>query len=170
MRRPPQPRPGPRPAPLDRIDRAILEALRENGRMTYQALSTRVGLSARPCLERVRRLESRGVIEGFTVLISAQALGHDVVALAEIAMRDGSAATRQRLERALAASPHVVELQVVTGEYDYVARVVASSLGAYEELTEAWLSDPAFGVGRIHTTFVLKVLKPFRGYPVGHAD
>lgn len=156
-----------RPADLDRIDRAILEALRENGRMTYQALSERVGLSPRPCLERVKRLEQRGVILGYSALLNPAALGHDIVALAEIAMRDPSGAARQRLERALAAHDSVVELQVVTGEYDYVARIVAPSLAAYEAMTEAFLADPAFGIGRIHTAFVLKTLKSFDGYPAG---
>src|SRR4051812_8008022 len=57
---------------LDRIDVAILTALQENGRMTYQALSERVGLSPRPCLERVRRLEHKGVIRGFSVLLDGR--------------------------------------------------------------------------------------------------
>src|SRR3712207_4892328 len=133
-----------RAAGLDRIDVAILEALRENGRITYQALSERVGLSPRPCLERVRRLEQKGVIRGYAALIEPAAVGHEIVALAEIAMRDPSAAVRRKLERALAAHPAVVELQVVSGEYDYIARFVAPSLAAYEALTEAFLSDSSF--------------------------
>jgi Lrp/AsnC family leucine-responsive transcriptional regulator len=151
---------------LDRIDLAILRALRENARITYQALSERVGLSARPCLERVRRLEERGVIRGYTVRIEPAALGQDIVALAEIALRDPSTVVRQRLERTLCAHPAVVELQVVTGEYDYVARIVAPSLARYEALTEALLAEPANGIARIHTTFVLKTLKDFAGPPV----
>ncbi len=151
---------------LDHIDRAILEALRHDGRITYQALSQRVGLSPRPCLERVRRLEASGVVCGYTALIDPAAVGHNIIALAEIAMRDPSAATRQRLERALKANPFVVELEVVSGEYDYVARLVAPSLAEYEALTDAFLTDSAFGVARINTTFVLRTLKEFRGYPV----
>jgi Lrp/AsnC family leucine-responsive transcriptional regulator len=151
---------------LDRIDRAILAALRENGRITNQALSQRVGLSPRPCLERVRRLEQRGIIRGYAALLDPATLGHDIIALAEIAMRDPSAASRQRLERALLAHPCVVELQVVNGDYDYLARFVSPSLATYEALTEAFLADSSFGIGRIHTTFVLKTLKTFEGYPV----
>lgn len=151
---------------LDRIDLAILEALRESGRMTYQALSERVGLSPRPCLERVKRLEQKGVIRGYTALVEPAALGHDIIALAGITMRDPSSAARQRLERAFCAHPAVVELQVVNGEYDYIARIVAPTLAAYESMTEDFLADPGFGIGRIHTTFVLKTLKSFDGYPV----
>jgi Lrp/AsnC family leucine-responsive transcriptional regulator len=151
---------------FDRIDLLILEALRRNGRITYQALSDQVGLSPRPCLERVKRLEQKGVIRGFTALVEPAALGHDIIAFAGISMRDPSTATRQRLERAFMAHPSVVELQVVNGEYDYIARIVAPTLAAYEALTEAFLADTGFGVGRIHTTFVLKTLKNFEGYPV----
>jgi Lrp/AsnC family leucine-responsive transcriptional regulator len=151
---------------LDRIDRAIIEALQGHGRMTYLALSEQVGLSPRPCLERVRRLEQRGVIRGYAALIDPVALGHEIVALAEIAVRDPSAAARQRLERALCSHPSVIELQVVSGEYDYVARIVAPTLAAYEALTGAFLADSDLGIARIHTTFVLKTLKEFDGYPV----
>jgi len=151
---------------LDRIDLAILEALRESGRITYQALSDRVGLSPRPCLERVKRLEQKGVIRGYTALVEPAALGHDIIALAGITMRDPSTAVRQRLERAFCTHPAIVELQVVNGEYDYIARIVAPTLAAYESMTEDFLADPGFGIGRIQTTFVLKTLKSFDGYPV----
>lgn len=159
-----------RAAGLDRIDMAILKALQDNGRITYQALSERVGLSPRPCLERVRRLEQRGVIRGYTALVEPSAVGHDIIALAEIAMRDTSAGARQRLERSLSAHPAVIELQVVTGEYDYIARIVAPTLSAYEALTDAFLTDPTFEIARIHTTFVLKTLKAFDGFPVGDSQ
>ncbi|WP_210483232.1 Lrp/AsnC family transcriptional regulator [Microvirga antarctica] len=153
-------------AVLDRIDLSILDALTRAGRMTYQALSEKVGLSPRPCLERVKRLEQKGVIRGYAALVEPSWLGHDIIAHAGITMRDPSAAVRQRLERALCAHPAVVELQVVNGEHDYVARIVSQTLSAYEALTGAFLADPAFGIGRIHTTFVLKTLKSFDGYPV----
>lgn len=151
---------------FDRIDLLILETLRRNGRITYQALSERVGLSPRPCLERVKRLEQKGVIRGYAALLEPSAIGHDIIAMAAISMRDPSASTRQKLEKALIAHPAVTELQVVNGEYDYIARIVAPTLAGYEALTEAFLADAAYGVGRIHTTFVLKTLKGFEGYPV----
>jgi DNA-binding Lrp family transcriptional regulator len=168
---PPANPPRPRRTPsLDRIDRAILHELQANGRTTYQALSDKVGLSPRPCLERVRRLEQRGVIRGYAALIDPGAVGHHVIAMAEIAMRDPSAAVRQKLERALSADPAVVELHVVNGAYDYVARVVAPTLAAYEEWTDAFLTDPAFGIARVHSTFILKTLQPFAGFPAGDSE
>lgn len=159
---------GKRPA-LDRIDRAILEALAAEGRITNQALSERVGLSARPTLERVRRLEAAGVIEGYTALLEPAAVGHAIIALAALVMRDPSAGSRRRLERALTEHPAVVELLVVNGAADYLARFVAPSLGAYEAITAELLAEDALGLARIETTFVLRTLKAFRGYPVGPA-
>jgi len=154
----------PRPA-LDRIDRKILALLRENGRITYQALSERVGLSPRPALERVRKLEAAGVIQSYTALIDPHLAGETVVALAEIAV-EASRTARGPLERFLNAHPLVAELQVVSGEWDYIARIVAPTLETYEELTHEWLADPALAIARINTTFVLRTLKQFRGYPL----
>jgi Lrp/AsnC family leucine-responsive transcriptional regulator len=114
----------------------------------------------------VRRLEQKGVIRGYAAVVDPASVGHDIIAMAEISMQNASAGARQRLERALSAHPAVVEFLVVNGEHDYVARVVAPSLSAYEALTDAFLADAAFGIGRIHTTFVLKTLKAFAGYPV----
>jgi len=155
-----------RKAALDRIDLSILKAMSENGRVTYQALSERVGLSPRPCLERVRRLEQKGIIRGYCALVDPALLGHDIVALTGIGIRDPSTAARQRLERALCTHPAVVELQLVNGEYDYIARIVAPTIVAYEALTEEFLADAGLGIARIHTTFVLKTLKAFEGYPI----
>ncbi|MBZ6075046.1 Lrp/AsnC family transcriptional regulator [Microvirga puerhi] len=151
---------------LDRIDLSILKAMAANGRMTYQALSERVGLSPRPCLERVRRLEERGVIRGYSAMLDPISLGHEIVAMTNIGLRDAATATRRRLEQVLCAHPAVIELQLVNGEYDYVARIVAPTLSAYESLTDGFLADPTLGIARIHTTFVLKMLKAFDGYPI----
>lgn len=152
---------------LDAIDLRILDVLRAEARITNQALSERVGLSPRPTLERVRRLESTGIIRGYTALLDAGATGHDIIAFALVIMRDPSAAARQRLERAFAQHPAVMEAHVVNGEADYLVRFVADSLADYEQLTGDFLADPAFGIGRIETTFILRTLKEFRGYPPG---
>jgi Lrp/AsnC family leucine-responsive transcriptional regulator len=153
------------PTPLDAIDLRILDVLRTEARITNQALSKRVGLSPRPTLERVRRLESTGVIRGYTTLLDAGATGHEIIAFAQIVMRDPSAAARQRLEHAFARHPAVMEAHVVNGVADYLVRFVAESLADYEQLTGDFLGDPAFGIGRIETTFILRTLKEFRGYP-----
>lgn len=151
---------------LDAIDRQIIAILRAEGRITNQALSERAGLSARPCLERMRRLESSGLIAGYGARLSPELAGHAIIAFAQISLRDHSVGRRERVEKVLRACPDVVELLVISGEADYLARIVASSLAAYEELTGAWLADNQLGVARIATTFALKPLKDFEGYPL----
>ncbi|MFN3673978.1 MAG: Lrp/AsnC family transcriptional regulator [Bosea sp. (in: a-proteobacteria)] len=151
---------------LDAIDRGIIAILRQDGRITNQALSDKVGLSARPCLERVRKLEASGLIRGYQAVLAPELAGHAIMAFAQIALRDHSVGRRDTVEKILRASPHVVELHVVSGEADYLARIVAASLAEYEEVTGAWLTDAHLGVARIATTFVLKPLKDFEGYPL----
>jgi Lrp/AsnC family leucine-responsive transcriptional regulator len=126
-----------------------------------------VGLSARPTLERVRRLEALGIIQGYAARIDPALTGHDVIALAHVFMRDPAAGAHQRAERALAAHPAAVEVTVVSGEPDYLVRFVAPTLAAYEAMIADLLGDPALGIGRIQTTFVLRTLKRFEGYPPG---
>jgi Lrp/AsnC family leucine-responsive transcriptional regulator len=152
---------------LDAIDRRIIAVLRGEGRITNQALSERVGLSARPCLERVRKLETSGLIRGYGARLAPELAGHAIVAFAQISLRDHSVGRRERVEKVLKSCPDVVEVQVVSGEADYLARIVAGSLADYEELTGAWLADAQLGLARIATTFALKALKEFEGYPLG---
>lgn len=151
---------------LDAIDRRIVTILRAEGRITNQALSERVGLSARPCLERVRKLEASGLILGYGARLSPEIAGHAIVAFAQISLRAHSVGRRERVEKVLRACPDVVEVQVVSGEADYLARIVADSLAEYEELTGTWLADAQLGVAKIATTFALKALKDFDGYPL----
>jgi DNA-binding Lrp family transcriptional regulator len=156
----------PKRAQLDAIDRRIVAILRTEGRITNQALSERVGLSARPCLERLRKLEASGLITGYGARLSPELAGHAIIAFAQISLRDHSVGRRERVEKVLKACPDVAELLVISGEADYLARIVAGSLAAYEELTGAWLADAQLGIARIATTFALKALKDFEGYPL----
>lgn len=155
-----------KPIQLDAIDRKIVAILRTDGRITNQALSEQVGLSARPCLERLRKLEASGLIQGYSARLSPELAGHAIIAFAQISLRDHSVGRRERVEKVLKACPDVVEVQVVSGEADYLARIVASSLAEYEELTGAWLADAQLGMAKIATTFALKALKEFEGYPL----
>lgn len=151
--------------PLDAIDRQIIAILRVEGRITNQALSERVGLG--PALpRRLRRLEASGLIAGYGARLAPELAGHAIIAFAQISLRDHSVGRRERVEKLLRACPDVVELLVISGEADYLARIVASSLASYEELTGAWLADNQLGIARIATTFALKALKDFEGYPL----
>ncbi|HUK58226.1 MAG TPA: Lrp/AsnC family transcriptional regulator [Stellaceae bacterium] len=151
-----------RPRGLDAIDVKILAALQRDGRMTYDALAARVGLTPRPCLERVRRLTAAGIITGFSAGIDIDRLSRPVTVISEIALDSG--ARRDQIERRLRAIDEIVECWEVSGAFDYVARIVTSDLARYEELTSELL-DGGLGVGRIVSHIVLRPVRRFAGYP-----
>lgn len=151
---------------LDRIDRQILEILQVDGRLTNQALSERVALSPRACLERVRRLERAGLIAGYMAIVDPRKLGELLTVVVEVSLRDQSAATHARFEARMRDSAEVIECFLVSGAYDYVLRLACRSLDHYRELTNAWTDDPTLGIERIASKPELQTVKPFRGYPV----
>jgi Lrp/AsnC family leucine-responsive transcriptional regulator len=151
---------------LDRIDRQILEILQVDGRLTNQALSERVALSPRACLERVRRLEKSGLISAYMALIEPRKLGGLLTIVVEVSLRDQSAATHARFEARMRTCDEVIECFLVSGACDYVLRLACRSLDHYRDLTNAWTDDPTLGVERIASKPELQTVKPFRGYPI----
>ena len=155
--------PAKRPHPLDAIDVKILAALQSDGRMTIQKLASTVGLSARPCLERVRRLQSAGIIAGYQAVIDPQRLSRPVTILSEIAL--GTQAARAGFERRLKSIEEMVECWEISGPSDYLARFVCADLGRYEALTAELLGDATLGVARIVSHVALRPVQRFEGYP-----
>lgn len=151
---------------LDRIDRQILELLQKDGRITNQALSERVALSPRACLDRVRRLEKTGFISGYMALVEPRRLGGLLTIVVEVSLRDQSQATHARFEQRMRQCPEVIECFLVSGACDYVLRLACRSLDHYRELTNAWTDDPALRVEKIASKPELQIVKPFRGYPL----
>ena len=131
---------------LDAIDVQILAALQRDGRMTIQKLAARAGLSPRPCLERVRRLQASGVIIGYQAMIDLDKLSRPVTVISEIALE--SQARSDQVERRLSAIDEVVECWEMSGASDYLARVVCADLSGYEALSASLLGDPVLGVVR----------------------
>src|SRR5215468_6292914 len=148
---------------LDRIDVKILAALQRDGRQSIQKLSASAGLSARACLERVRRLEASGIIIGYRALIDVGRLSKPVTVFAEIVLE--KQARQGDLEKRLAAIEEVVECWEVSGAVDYVARFVCADLATYEELTSDLIDDDGLGVARVVSHVVLRAVRRFTGYP-----
>ncbi len=148
---------------LDAIDVRILAALQRDGRTTIQKLAGRVGLTPRPCLERVRRLESAGIIIGYQAVIDLDQLSRPVTVISEIALE--SQAQRDQVERRLRAIEEVVECWEVSGAFDYVARLVCADLSRYETLTAELIGESLLGVVRIVSHIVLRPVRRFAGYP-----
>ena len=151
---------------LDRTDLKILEILQADGRLTNQALSDKVALSPRACLDRVKRLERAGVIGGYMALVDPRKLGNLLTVVVEVTLKDQTQATHQRFEARMRVSEEVIECFLVSGSCDYVLRLACRDLDHYRELTAAWTDDPTLGVEKIASKPELQTIKQFRGYPV----
>jgi DNA-binding Lrp family transcriptional regulator len=148
---------------LDRIDVKILAELQRHGRSTMQELAAKVGLSPRASLERVRRLESGGIITGYRAVIEVARLSRPVNIFAEIAL--AKHAHQVSVERRLAAMEELLECWEVTGNTDYIAHFVCPDIAAYEALTTRLIDDPNLGVTRIVSHVALRPIRQFSGYP-----
>lgn len=143
---------------LDRIDVAILKVLQSRGRISNVELAEQVHLSPPATLARVKRLEQDGFIEGYTALLSRNKLGHDNLALIEIALELHQHERIAEILSKLVAMPEVLECYHVTGEYDYMLKVSVANTRALDGFISQRLI-PLPGIARIHTSIVLKELK-----------
>jgi DNA-binding Lrp family transcriptional regulator len=151
---------------LDRADLKLLELLQRDGRATVQALSEAIHLSARATLNRVRKLETQGVIEGYRALVSRGVMGEQVCVFAEIALKDQRQSVVQRFEKRMAASREVIACYVISGRYDYIVRIACPHLADYHRLISGWLDDASLGVEKIMTNIELQTIKEFAGFPM----
>ncbi|MEV8148328.1 Lrp/AsnC family transcriptional regulator [Arthrobacter sp. NPDC080073] len=150
---------------IDGIDRTILRHLKVDGRMTATALAAKVGLTVAPCHRRLRDLEASGVIRGYRADIDPGAIGLGFEAIVFVTLRQADRATMSEFEDRVAAIPNIVEAQRLFGSPDYLLRVIAADLPAYQRFYDDQLSAlPA--VERLNSTLVMKNLKSNTGPPV----
>lgn len=156
---------------LDQIDLRILTVLQEDGKLTNQALSERIGLSPRPCLERVRRLERDGVIRRYQAILDLRRFQSCITVLTQIAMERHGRDSRHLFERRLANTPEVVECFEVSGEFDYIAKLICRDVDAYQALTQGWMDESELGVVRVTSNIVLRPVRDLAPAPLfGTAD
>lgn len=146
---------------MDLLDRAIIDALRDDGRLANVALADKVGLTAGPCLRRVQRLEADGVIIGYRALVSPAAVGQGFEVLLDIELTRFDKHSVESFEDTLAGFDEVLELHRLFGTPDYLARVAVADLPAYEQfLTDSVLILP--GIHRVSSRFPMKTVKSLR--------
>ncbi|MCB4821608.1 Lrp/AsnC family transcriptional regulator [Roseicella aerolata] len=141
--------------PLDEADRAILRHLRADGRMSNAALAEAVGLSPSACLRRLRLLEHRGVIRGYTAIIEEAAPREGVVVFIQITLERQTDESMKRFEEAVRRCPEVRECYLMTGMSDYLLRVEARDAPDYERIHKDALSRMP-GVARIQSSFAIR--------------
>jgi Lrp/AsnC family leucine-responsive transcriptional regulator len=143
---------------MDAIDKRILRALANQGRLTNAELAETVGLSPSPCWTRVKRLEQAGVIRGYAALLDQEALGLPDTVFIEIMMERHDEAQLRRFEEAVRDIPEILECHLVTGEYDYVIKAAVGGTSGYERLLRERLYRLP-GVRHTRTSFALRCLK-----------
>jgi Lrp/AsnC family leucine-responsive transcriptional regulator len=151
---------------LDRYDRQILEILQQDGRLSNQDLSERIGLSPSPCLRRVRALEEAGIITGYRALIDAKKLGLSLMALIHISMDRHTPDRFEKFEAEIGAIPEVMECLLITGQdADYQLKTVVHDMDAYQELLLNRITRIP-GVTGVHSSFVLRRVVDKTALPV----
>jgi DNA-binding Lrp family transcriptional regulator len=150
---------------MDRLDRAILRHLQEDGRLTNVELAERVRLSPSACLRRVRALERGGVIRGYRADVDPAAVGHgfEVTVHIELTLKDR--ATVEAFEAGIAALDEVVECRRMFGLPDYVVRVAVADPAAYEAFYMSRLAELP-GLARVNSQFTMKMVKRGGAIPV----
>jgi len=149
---------------LDPIDRKILAELQADGRMTNVELARRVGISAPPCLRRVRTLEEAGYIRGYHAQVNARDLGFEVQVFAMVGLHSQAEADLSRFEQRCRDWPIVRECHMLNGEIDFILKCVAPDLSSFQRfLTEQLLA--ADNVITVKTSLVIRGAKLAPGVP-----
>lgn len=149
---------------LDAIDMAILALLQSNGRMTNVELSRRVGISAPPCLRRVRALEEAGYILGYHGVIDEEALGFEFSFFAMVSLDSQSETVLESFKTMINGWPEVRQSWMMSGEVDFILRCVTRDKMAFEEMTRRLTSAP--NVAMVRTALIHDIHKDAPGVPI----
>ncbi|HXG79555.1 MAG TPA: Lrp/AsnC family transcriptional regulator [Methyloceanibacter sp.] len=154
-----------RQARLDATDWRILRELQANGSITNVELARKVGISAPPCLRRVRALEQAGIIKGYTAILDEKALGFEVMAFAMIRLHSQAEADLIAFEERARRSPIVRDCYMLSGEIDFLLRCVAPDLSAFQDFVIHELTA-APNVASVKTSLVIRASKHAEAIPV----
>ena len=149
---------------LDLIDRKILAELQANGRMTNVELAKRVGISAPPCLRRVRTLEESGYIKGYHAKVDSSELGFEVQVFAHVGLTSQAEADLSAFENKCRSWPLVRECHMLNGEVDFILKCVAPDLSSFQSFLTGELLTTA-NVASVKTSLVIRQAKAEPGVP-----
>lgn len=151
---------------LDRASRQILEALQADARLSNQALAEKVGLSATPVWRRIKDMEDRGVIRAHVALVDREKIGLSICVLANVSLVRHSEGAVEQFERLVATQREIIECHAITGEADYVIKVVAADMKAYDLFLQQHIFKLP-GVSSVRSNVVLREVKYETALPVG---
>lgn len=150
---------------LDKIDRKILRNLQDNGRMTNVDLAKAAGISAPPCLRRVRALEEAGYIDGYFAKINAPLMGYGVVVFAQVKLISQAETDLNKFEKLVASWPQVRDCHMLAGETDFLLKIVAKDWDDYQQFLTAHLTA-APNVTSVKSSLAIRASKENPGVPI----
>ncbi|WP_419814718.1 Lrp/AsnC family transcriptional regulator [Glacieibacterium sp.] len=150
---------------LDSIDRVILRHLQDEGRITNVELAERAGLTAPPCLRRVRALEEAGAIRGYHADLEPEQLGYAITVFAMVSLKSQAESDLRAFEDHIASLPNVRECHMLNGEIDFILKVVAHDLQEFQRFLTSELT-PAPNVASVKTSLTIRTSKQLPGVPV----
>ena len=153
-------------ATLDRIDRRLLAELQDEGRVTNVDLAQRVGLTAPPCLRRVRALEEAGVIRGYHADLDPSKLGFAITVFAMVSLKSQAEEDLRAFEDHIKGLPEVRECHMLNGEIDFILKIVSKDLQSFQEFLTSKLT-PAPNVASVKTSLTIRTAKNEPGVPLG---
>jgi DNA-binding Lrp family transcriptional regulator len=154
-----------RRAKLDKIDLRILADLQADGRMTNVDLAARAGISAPPCLRRVRALEEGGFLKGYHAEVNAEALGFGVTIFAQVGLNSQAETDLKAFEALVGTWPMVRECHMLAGETDFLLKIVAHDWDAYQKFLTTHLT-PAPSVSHVKSALAIRTSKLLPGVPI----
>ncbi|MCK5423950.1 MAG: Lrp/AsnC family transcriptional regulator [Emcibacter sp.] len=154
---------------LDDIDCRILENLQEYGRITNVDLAENVGITAPPCLRRVRALEEAGYIKGYHADLDAESMGYGLTVFAMVGLHSQAETDLKAFEELVAAWPLVRETYMLNGEIDFILKIVARDLAQFQSFLTTKLT-PAPNVDSVKTSLSIRCAKKLHGIPVSGVE
>lgn len=150
---------------LDTVDRKILSCLQSQGRITNVELADKVGITAPPCLRRVRALENEGYIKGYHADLDQEALGYGLTVFAMVGLHSQAESDLQAFEEQVQDWPLVRECFMLNGEIDFILKIVAQDLAAFQQFLTGSLT-PAHNVASVKTSLTIRTSKHHPGVPL----
>lgn len=154
---------------LDDIDRLILSTLQDEGRITNVELARRAGLTAPPCLRRVRSLEESGIIDSYHARLDPRALGYGITVFAMVSLKSQAEDDLRAFETHIASLPLVRECHMLNGEIDFILKIVARDLQHFQDFLTSQLTTIA-NVESVKTSLTIRTAKSLPGVPVDAED
>lgn len=152
---------------LDGTDLRILQLLQENAQLTIKEISKQINLSMTPTHDRIKRLEQEEIIEKYVTILNKKKLGNPLVVYCSITLDKQQKNHFEEFEEAIKQFPEVIECSVVSGSYDYLVKIIAKNMEAYNEFYQKKLSALQ-SVAHISSSFVMSEVKNTTVLPIGN--